>query len=162
MKSPSAMCVLLLAALTGCASWHSNATSEQDFPSFLSQLDDSIREFVKGNAEIGERLWSHEPDVTLIGGYGGQVHRGWESVKARREWAASQMVDGTVQFEELGRTVLPDIAWLVRMEHIRSKAPGKSEQIAQDLRVTMIFRREKDGWRVVHRHADQQTARVAP
>jgi ketosteroid isomerase-like protein len=38
------------------------------------------------------------------------------------------------------------------------KVGGAEELVPVSLRVTTIFRREDDGWRIVHRHADPITA----
>jgi ketosteroid isomerase-like protein len=138
------------------------AMGSDEFAAFLSQYDDAIRDFAKGRPEKVKGLWSHSSDVTLVGGFGGTVHHGWDDVSARQDWASSQYVDGTVKFEEVTRTVAADLAYIVRIEHFRFRTPVKPEELTQDLRVTVVFRREPGGWRVVHRHADQQTSRQAP
>jgi ketosteroid isomerase-like protein len=140
-----------------------NATNgDGNFATFLSKYDEAIGEFAKGRPAKVKRLWSHRPDVTLVGGFGGIVHHGWDAVSARQDWASSQYVDGTVAIEEITRTVTAEIAYIVRIEHFRYRTPDKPEELTQDLRVTVVFRREPEGWRVVHRHADQQTTRQTP
>jgi SnoaL-like domain len=42
------------------------------------------------------------------------------------------------------------------------KVGGAEEMVRVALRVTTIFRREDDGWKVVHRHADPITDRQPP
>lgn len=49
-----------------------------------------------------------------------------------------------------------EFAYLVQTETIRSYMGFQNEPSTQKLRVTMVFRRERDGWRIVHRHADLQ------
>jgi len=47
-----------------------------------------------------------------------------------------------------------DLAYEINIERSRVKV-GEAEEVAPTaLRTTTIFRREDDGWRIVHRHAD--------
>ena len=55
-----------------------------------------------------------------------------------------------------------DLAYLVQTEIIRSQVGSQSEVSTQALRVTMVFRREADGWRIIHRHADLQMSTQPP
>jgi ketosteroid isomerase-like protein len=49
-----------------------------------------------------------------------------------------------------------DLGYVVQMEHIRFLVPGQADESRRDYRVTMVFRREAEGWRLVHRQADAQ------
>jgi ketosteroid isomerase-like protein len=55
-----------------------------------------------------------------------------------------------------------DFAYLVQTEVIRSRVASQAELSTQELRATMVFRREVDGWRIVHRHADLQIGTKPP
>jgi ketosteroid isomerase-like protein len=55
-----------------------------------------------------------------------------------------------------------DFAYLVQTEVIHSKVACRAEPSTQELRATMVFRRETDGWRIVHRHADSQIPTQPP
>ena len=55
-----------------------------------------------------------------------------------------------------------DFAYLVQREVISSHVGSQSEPSTQKLRATMVFRREANGWRIVHRHADLQIGTQAP
>jgi ketosteroid isomerase-like protein len=54
------------------------------------------------------------------------------------------------------------VGYVVQIERIRYKIPGKSEESLLELRATMIMRREAEGWRIAHRHADSQMTRQVP
>jgi ketosteroid isomerase-like protein len=50
------------------------------------------------------------------------------------------------------------LAYIVEIERNRMKLGGADESSPVALRVTTIYRREDDGWRIVHRHADPITS----
>mgnify|MGYP003546647453 CR=1 FL=1 len=52
--------------------------------------------------------------------------------------------------------------YVVQLEHIDFIVPDSGKAATKDYRVTMIFRREKDGWRLIHRQADSQMTKQAP
>ncbi len=66
----------------------------------LEQWQLAVDEFVKGNAEPVQKLFSHRDDVTLANPLGpaapgiGPVARGWEQVAKTQEHAASTNRDG--------------------------------------------------------------------
>ena len=62
------------------------------------------------------------------------------------------------EFDEVARWSSNDLGYVVAIEHTRVQRAGSDEIVAMDLRVTMIVRREDDGWRVCVRHADRVTA----
>jgi ketosteroid isomerase-like protein len=53
--------------------------------------------------------------------------------------------------------VIPELAYVVRVERARAKVGGREDIAPIDLRVTTIFRPEEGTWKVVHRHADPIT-----
>jgi ketosteroid isomerase-like protein len=55
-----------------------------------------------------------------------------------------------------------DLGYVVQLEHIRFHAPGQAQESRRDYRVTMVFRREAKGWRIVHRQADSQLTKQPP
>jgi ketosteroid isomerase-like protein len=82
------------------------------------------------------------------------VDRGVERLRR----AVSQLSDGEV----LGLEVISgyssgDLAYIVELERFRVKVGGAREPAPSSLRVTTVFRREEDGWKVLHRHADPIT-----
>ena len=90
------------------------------------------------------------------------VESGWDKVASRLDWASSQFSDGTRSREEIRSAVETDFAYIVQTEHIQFRVPGRTEESTLDLRVTMVFRREADGWRIVHRQADSQRSTQLP
>jgi len=138
-----------------------NRLADSEWVAFMTKLEAAEEEFARGRPAAFKALWSHTDDVTLCGAFG-RVERGWENVAARLDWASSKYSDGTRSRKEVSGTVGADFAYIVQTELIRSRLAGRTEQSSLDLRVTMVFRREADGWRIVHRHADSLTGSQPP
>lgn len=117
---------------------------------FIKMINDANCEFAKGViGESTKAVWSHGDDVTLFGGYGSLIEPGWKNVEARLESASKQFVGGTYSSKEISKTINGDFAYLLQTEQYIF--PGKP---AITFRVTIICRREPDGWKIVHRHGD--------
>jgi ketosteroid isomerase-like protein len=114
-------------------------------------------EFSRGNPDPVKMVFSDRDDVTLANPFGPAV-RGWKQVAEALDYASSRFRDGEVSgFESVAQHVTTDLASILEIERWKAKV-GDSEDIAPfELRVTSIFRREGDTWKLVHRHADSIT-----
>ncbi len=133
-----------------------------EFQAFLVRVDAAQLELQNGKVESFKSIWSHADDVTLSGGFGGTIEKGWANVGKRLDWVGQQFSNGTNTIERLVANVNGDLGHVVQLEHLRFKVPGQQIDTNRDYRVTMIFRREPGGWRIVHRQADSQLAKQAP
>jgi ketosteroid isomerase-like protein len=128
-----------------------------DVGELIEQFHLASDEFLKGNPEPVNKLWSRREDVTLANPYGPPV-RGWDEVAKVTEHAASQVRDGElVSVEIVAKHVTAELAYVVEIEHPEAKIGGSEDITPFALRVTMIFRPEDGGWKIVHRHADPIT-----
>jgi ketosteroid isomerase-like protein len=145
---------------------HDNSTAVgrdiPDWTTFIASLEAAEAEFARGRPVDFKALWSHSDDVTLSGGLGGAIESGWQNVAARLDWASSNYADGIRSRQEFSGSVDADFAYLVQKEIIEAHIGGRTERTKQELRVTMVFRRESSGWRIIHRHADSQTSTWPP
>jgi ketosteroid isomerase-like protein len=135
--------------------------ADSEWAAFMAKLEAAEHEFAQGSPAAFKALWSHSDDVSICGAFGG-IESGWKNVAARLDWAGSQFSEGTRTREEVRSAVGADFAYIVQTEHIRFRVPGRSEPSTLELRVTMVFRRVADGWRIVHRHADSQKSTQLP
>jgi ketosteroid isomerase-like protein len=135
--------------------------ADSEWAAFMATLEAAEHEFAQGRPAAFKALWSHSDDVSICGAFGG-IESGWKNVAARLDWAGSQFSEGTRTREEVRSAVGADFAYIVQTEHIRFRVPVRSEPLTLELRVTMVFRREADGWRIVHRHADSQKSTQLP
>jgi hypothetical protein len=158
--------VLLMAFGIPCdealAATQSQPAVEEEFQAALAKMDAAQLELQNGQPEAFKGLRSHADDVTLSGGFRGTIEKEWEQISRRLDWVGAQFADGTNTIERIAANANGDLAYVVQIEHIRFHAPGQEEELTRDYRVTMLFRRESDGWRIIHRQADSQMMKQAP
>jgi ketosteroid isomerase-like protein len=115
-------------------------------------------EFMRGSCEAVKPLFSKRDDVTL-GNPFGPVAKGWDQIVDAMERAAKNYRGGSaVGFDNISTVVTTRLAYVVEVEHLRSKV-GRGEEVSDlSLRVTTILRQEEGTWKIVHRHADPITS----
>jgi len=128
-----------------------------DVDELIEQFHLASDEFLNGNPEPVNKLWSRREDVTLANPFGPPV-RGWDEVAKAGKSAASQVRDGQlVSVEIVVKHVSAELAYVVEIERPKAKMGGSEDVTPFALRVTMIFRPEEGTWKIVHRHADPIT-----
>lgn len=158
---------LLCAAPLGWATLRGaqSAPVDRSFQTFLQTWEQAQIRFINGDATMWKQHASQHDDVTILGGFGGEGEKGWKAVGPRYDWASSQYRAGgaTLKVDYLNIAVSGDLAFTVgieRQQHVR--IASQDEPVRRALRATQIFRREKDGWKLLHRHADPMTEKQSP
>ena len=128
----------------------------------LARVDAAQLELQNGKPAAFKALWSHADDITLSGGFGGTIEQGWEQIDRRLDWVGAQFSKGSNTIDRLVAHESGDLAYVVQLEHIRFRVPGQAQESRRDYRATMVFRREQEGWRIVHRQADSQMTKQSP
>ena len=129
------------------------------FDQAVEQVQLALGEFVKGNPQPMQTMFSHREDVTLANPIAPPA-RGWEQVAATMEHAVSHLNlrDGEIDgFEIVAKYVTPELAYIVWIERSKGKVGEREDIVLFPLRVTTIFRPEEGSWKIVHRHADPIT-----
>jgi ketosteroid isomerase-like protein len=142
-----------------------SAAVDQSFRSFLQEWEHAQTRFINGDPALWKQHASHRDDVTILGGFGGEGEKGWNAVGARYDWASSQYRPGnaTVKVDYHNIIVSGDLAFTVGIERQQDARVGNQrEGVSRALRATQVFRKEADGWKLVHRHADQMTEKQDP
>ena len=101
-------------------------TTTGDFDQVIEQYHQALGEFMKGNAEPAQQMYSRQEDVTL-GNPFGPFARGRQRVLETAGRAATNYQDGeAVGFETVAKYLTPDLAYVVEVERLRSKVGGLS------------------------------------
>jgi len=130
-----------------------------DFDHVMTQSRAALDMIAKGSPAGYKALYSRGSDITLGNPFGGFA-RGWGQIVEQLERAASHYRDGeTTGFETITKLISGDLAYTVEIERFTAKVAGRPERSPLALRVTCIYRREHDGWKLVHRHADPRVSR---
>jgi hypothetical protein len=105
----------------------------------IEQYQLALDEFMKGNPEPVQELFSHRDDASLANPYGPPV-RGWDEVAKTTKHAASLRRDGrATSFEIMAKYVTAELAYVVQIEPLESKIGEREDVTPYALRATMIF-----------------------
>jgi ketosteroid isomerase-like protein len=154
-------CVVALPAVS-LGSPQAGAQERAEFEAFFAKVTRAEAELFRGRPESLKALWSRASDVTLFGVSGGSGEHGWEQVGPRLDWTNTQYSDGTLTVERIASYLDGNLGYVVQREKVRFKIPSHTQDSILEIRATWIFRRERDGWRIIHRHADSQMKRQGP
>ena len=127
----------------------------------LNQLRDlyrkSVEAFIQGDPNAQKPLWSERDDVTLANPLGPPA-KGFDRVCQVMDSASALISEGEgYSFDSIAVVESADLAYEVGIERSMAKLGDAAEKVPISLRVTTVFRREDDGWKIVHRHADSIT-----
>ena len=138
------------------------STELQDFERFMQQRETAARAYVNGDPAPLAELSARTGDATFFSP-SGSVVSGAGTVAARYAEDAKGFATGSdTHFEIIQLGASDGITYWVGYQRAMAKLRGKDAPVPFDLRVTEIYRREADGWKLVHRHADavsEQTAK---
>lgn len=132
---------------------------------FLARQEDAEAALVRGDVEPRLALWSHQDPVSLLGAWGPN-RSGWEDLRRTFTWVAERLGRSTFvnfRFEVAVADVSADgaMAYSVGFERF-DEVLANGETKPWTVRVTHVYRREGDDWRIVHRHGDLAPVDEAP
>jgi ketosteroid isomerase-like protein len=155
----------LLAAAGGLAAIDGRAA--QPAPSMDRVVTDLIERsaasndaLMRGDIERYRALLSFTRDFTLMSPFGGKPTHGHELTPERIESMGRFFRNGSLRQEVVQTYGSRDMVVLAVIEHARVEVGGLPAQ-NWSLRVTLVYRREGDEWRLAHRHADPLVAGIS-
>ena len=126
------------------------------FERFLHRYEAANTAFVNGDPAQWLAITAEKDPASIFGGFGGLGEAGVADVNQRYVLAARafQPSGAAVDFEYLVKDVRGRLAYTVAIERATVLYTRIDEPRPQTLRATMIFRFDRGGWKIVHRHAD--------
>jgi ketosteroid isomerase-like protein len=134
---------------------YSSTASQKSFPvesfnSAIEKLQQANSELSKGNPDLAKSMWSHKEDVTIFDEKAVGEIKGWQAVEATLNATSKQLSkESTYTFEKIASHEAGDQGYLLQKEHYKL-ANGR----VIDLHVTVLFRKEANSWKIIHRQSD--------
>ena len=129
-------------------------TPSNDFTEFMSPRLAASTAFVNGDIDPLHQISTQTSPATIFGPPG-TIVQGADQVNAANAHGAAMFAPGaTNAFEVLHQHADDHLAYWVGIQRSQVHINGQPEPVKMHLRVTEIFRREPEGWMLIHRHAD--------
>ena len=134
------------------------ANEQRDFERFMKQRTAAAQAYVSGDPGPLSELTAKTSDATFFGPRGGHTH-GAAEVAARYQRDAKAFAAGSeTELEILHMGASDGIGYWVGHQRANARMQGQDQPVPMSLRITEIFRREGDAWKLIHRHADMLTS----
>ena len=126
-------------------------SAEDEVRKASKQFYAGLNRVVNGDAGPLADIWSHSESVTTMHPLGGR-EVGWDAVRGSFEQVAEISSEGKVELKDQLIRVAGDVAYEVGTEHGQLKLGGHQASIEH--RVTNIYQRGAEAWKIVHHHTD--------
>jgi ketosteroid isomerase-like protein len=133
-------------------------SSEDEVRNASNKFYGGLLRMLDGDGSGIEESWSHDASVTTMHPIGG-LQTGWDEVRGSFAGVAELASGGHAELLDQRIQVVGDLAYEIGVE--KGQATLAGEQIAIEQRVTNIYRRGPEGWKIVHHHTDISPAMVA-
>jgi ketosteroid isomerase-like protein len=128
----------------------------QTFEAAFEASHEALRAMPRGDPGPSQRQRSRRGDGALSNPLVPPIV-GYDNIAKETARVAAGFTGGfeAFEFEEVVRVVTPDLGYVLGFERGRVRRVGSDVVTSLALRVTTVFRREEDGWKLVLRFADR-------
>ncbi|HEY2707258.1 MAG TPA: DUF4440 domain-containing protein [Caulobacteraceae bacterium] len=127
----------------------------QTFEAAFEASHEALRAMARGDPEPSQRQYSTRGDEALSNPIAPPVVGHDDIGRETARVAAGFTGLEAFEFEEVVRVVTPDLGYVLGFERAKVRRAGSDAATLLALRVTTVFRREEDGWKLVLRFADR-------
>lgn len=126
----------------------------KDFESLMKIRLAASTDFVEGKFEPLEKISVEKPPATIFPPPGFCI-QGVNEVNGFNKKGADNFLPGAKnEFEVMHQDADEHLAYWTGIQHSVVSMKGQEKVVVFNLRVTEIFRKENDEWKLMHRHAD--------
>ncbi len=126
--------------------------TDEELEALITRTEEAADAYMRGDVEGYLARIRHAPGYTLLKPLGGGPVAYEERAPSVRE-AAGSFAEGEARLEAVHAHRWGDTVVLAMIERQHGRVGGLPDQDCS-LRVTLVYRRDGEGWRLVHRHAD--------
>jgi len=138
-----------------------NGNRGEPLTELIARWSEAARVIMNGDLRTYAGLAKHSSEYLLMPPDGGDPRRGFDGSDEAAAWWAQTFRDGQADVEVFGAYASGDLAVLVAVERQQGTV-GELPSQDWSLRITLVFRREGEEWRLLHRHADPLTRPINP
>jgi ketosteroid isomerase-like protein len=124
-----------------------------DFDTFFLERNRAAEAYVKGDGEALDALVPHDGEATFFSPLGDDVIGAGEVARRYLDDSTS-FSEGATRFEVLQKKQSGDLAFWAGYEITRARVGATPDPEDIRIRVTEIFQRVDETWKLVHRHAE--------
>ncbi|MGN7786043.1 hypothetical protein ACTJIJ_16050 [Niabella sp. 22666] len=126
----------------------------EDFQHFMALRLKASTDFVEGRFEALKNISAESAPATIFPPSGICIE-GAESVNSFNEKGADAFLPGAKnRFEVMHQDADAHLAYWTGIQRSTVKMKGKDDEVEFNLRITEIFRKVNNEWKLIHRHAD--------
>jgi len=130
-------------------------SAETEVRAASTQFYGALSRMANGDPGPVSAICSHGSTITTMHPIGGR-EVGWAQVEGPWGQVAHLASDGKIGLRDQLLRVVGDVAWEVGVEYGEFKLAGRP--VSVEHRVTNIYQREGEGWKLVHHHTDASPA----
>jgi ketosteroid isomerase-like protein len=124
------------------------------FKEFMKQREEAARAYVNGDPQPLEKIVTTNSPATFFSPKGEHKQGAAEVLLTYKSDAASFDSGSETHFEVLHMEASDGLAFWTGFQKASVRMLETEKEVAMNIRVTEVFRKEDGEWKMVHRHAD--------